>query len=145
RWGGAAVVAVLVGAATVAAAYFCFTIGTRELVSYNAFRNPDGSNTLAVFLTYGGATDLLKWIDTALNLSPWMDMTLYSGILLLPLCLLGTTVVDKSRLHLLLVTIVLLLFTLGTFVSTALFYLWPGMKFFRHIGLVSPLVRVFLC
>ena len=39
----------------------------------------------------------------------------------------------------------LLLFTLGTFVATASFYLWPGMKYFRHIGLVSPLVRVLFC
>ena len=38
----------------------------------------------------------------------------------------------------------MLLFTLGTLVSTAAFHVWPAMRFFRHIALVSPLVKVLL-
>src|SRR5262249_28401908 len=30
-------------------------------------------------------------------------------------------------------------------VSTAAYYLWPGMKYFRHIGLVSSFVKVLMC
>ena len=130
---------------SLAMAYAYFTNGTGDLVNYNASRNADGTTTLPVFLTYGGSTDVAKWIDMVLNLSPWMDFTLYSGILILPLTLVAVLVVDRHRVHFLLVTLVLLLFTLGTPVSSALFYTWPGMKFFRHIGLVSPLVRVGLC
>jgi hypothetical protein len=145
RFGWRAVVSMTAAILSLAMAYAYFTSGTGDLVNYNASRNADGTTTLPVFLTYGGSTDVAKWIDMVLNLSPWMDLTLYSGILILPLTLVAVLVVDRHRVHFLLVTLVLLLFTLGTPVSSALFYTWPGMKFFRHIGLVSPLVRVGLC
>jgi hypothetical protein len=62
-----------------------------------------------------------------------------------PLLLLSVAVIDRRRVHFLLFGVTVLLFTMGTFVSTTLFYVWPGMKFFRHVGLVSPLVRVLWC
>jgi hypothetical protein len=145
RWGGPALLAIAGGILSLAAAYGCFTAGADQLVSYNAYRNADGSNSLPVFLAYGGSTDLLKWVDMTLNLSPWMDFTLYSGMLVPPFLLLSVAIVDRRRVHFLLFGVTLLLFTLGTYVSVMLFYLWPGMKFFRHIGLVSPLVRVAWC
>src|SRR5204862_776425 len=60
----------------------------------------------------------------------------------LPLALVGLTTVDRRRLHFVVAATVMLLFTLGTVVSVAAFRLWPGMRFFRHIVLVSPLVKV---
>ena len=42
RWGWPAVLAMAGGAISLAAAYVCFTIGTGQLVSYNAYRNADG-------------------------------------------------------------------------------------------------------
>jgi hypothetical protein len=145
RWGWPALLAIAGGVMSLTVAYTCVTAGTDQLVSYNAYRNPDGSNSLSVFLTYGGSTDLLKWVDMALNLSPWMDFTLYSGTLVPPFLLLSVAIIDRRRVHFLLFGLTVLLFTLGTYVSVTLFYLWPGMRFFRHIGLVSPLVRVVWC
>jgi hypothetical protein len=144
RWGWRAIVAVAGGVLSLWMAYLCFTVGTESLVSYNAYRNADGTNSLSVFLTYGKAV-FPSWIDMALNLSPWIDMTLYSGILVLPLLVLAIFVMDRRRIHLLIAGCALLLFTQRTFVSTTLFYVWPGMKYFRHIGMVSPLVRIFWC
>ena len=121
------------------------TVGTDQLVTYNPGRNPDGTTTLSGFLSYGGGLGVQKWIDLVLNMSPWLDMTLYAGILVAPLLLVGVFVVDRRRIHFVMLAIALLLFTLGTFVSAASFYLWPGMKYFRHVGLVSPLVKVLCC
>ena len=145
QWHAAAVAAIAGGALSLAAAYRSFTIGTESLVSYNPYRNPDGTNSLETFLTYGGATDVTKWIDMALNLSPWMDMTLYAGMLMLPLLVLAVPGIRRRQLHFAIAAIIVLLFTLATPLATALFHVWPGMKYFRHIGLVSPLVRVLFC
>ena len=145
RWRWAAASALILGATSFLVAYKCLTIGTDQLVSYNVGRGPDGTTDLNGFLTYGGVTDLHKWIDLVLNLSPWLDLTLYAGILLMPLLLCGLLVADRRRIHLVLFAVTMLSFTLGTIVSVALYYAWPGMTYFRHIGLVSPLVKVFFC
>jgi hypothetical protein len=144
-WNWRAVAAVGGGVVSFALVYASFTIGTRDLVAYSPFRHADGSTDLSVFLTYGGLTDLRKWTDLALNISPWLDLTLYAGILLLPLALLGAIVAERRQFHFVVVTVVMLLFTLGTWVSTMAFHVWPGMNYFRHIGLISSLVKVMLC
>lgn len=145
QWRGPAALAVILGAASFIVAYVYLTVGTGQLVNYNPGRGQNGTTDLAGFLTYGGATDLHKWVDVVLNLSPWFDITLYAGILFAPLVLCGVVAVDRRRLHLVLLAATLLLFTIGSFVSVALFYAWPGMHYFRHIGLVSPLVKVLCC
>ena len=145
HWGWPAAAAVSLGAVSFVLAYACMTIGTDQLVTYSPGRNPDGTTVLDVFLTYGGGLGAQKWLDLVLNVSPWLDMTVYAGILVAPLLLAGVLTVDRRRVHFVLLAATLLLFTLGTFVATASFYLWPGMKYFRHIGLVSPLVRVLFC
>jgi hypothetical protein len=145
QWRWPAWLSIAAGVLSFVVTYKYLTIGTDELVSYNPGRNRDGTTSLSDFLTYGGATDLHKWIDTVLNISPWLDITLYAGILLAPLLLCGLCVTDRRRIHFVMLAVTLLLFTLGTAVSAALFYAWPGMKYFRHIGLVSPLVKVLFC
>ena len=142
RLNGPAVAAITAGVASFAAVYATIVIGTGELVTYSLGRSPDGSTTLYGFLTYGGETGVRQWLDVVLNVSPSLDMTLYAGILLLPLTLVGMATVDRRRLHFVVVAAVMLLFTLGTVVSVAAFHMWPGMRFFRHIALVSPLVKV---
>jgi hypothetical protein len=145
RWRGPAVAAIGFGAGSFAVAYWCLTVGTDQLVSYNPGRSRVGSTSLADFLTYGGLTDPWKWIDAVLNVSPWLDITLYGGVLLIPLGLCGLAVADRQRIHLVFVAATMLLFTLATPVSALAYHAWPGMNYFRHIGLVSPLVKVLLC
>jgi hypothetical protein len=142
NWRAAA--AISVSAVSFVAAYACLVIGTNELVTYSTGRGPDGSTTLEGFLTYGGETGLQQWLDALLNVSPSLDMTLYGGILLLPLALVGLATVDRQRLHFVVMAVVMLLFTLGTLISIAAFLVWPGMRFFRHIALVSPFVKVLM-
>jgi len=145
RWGWPAAGAFACAAVSFAVAYGCLTMGSGPLVAFNNLRRPDGTVDLDVFLTYGGLTDLRKWIELVLGISPWLDATLYAGIFLLPLLLVGVVALDRRRLHFVVFGAVLLLFTMGTFVSTAAFYVWPGMRYFRHIGLVSPFVKVMGC
>ena len=145
EWGAGAFAAVAGGALCFAAAYECVTLGTEELVGYNWGRNPDRTTNLSFFLSFGGFTDLGKWRDVVLRISPAMDNTLYAGMLLSPLLLSGLAVVDRRRIHLVLTAGLLLLFTLSTPISRLVYYAWPGMWYFRHIGLVSSLVKVLLC
>ena len=144
RWGVPAIVAIALTAVSFALAYQLLTSGIGELVNVNPGRRPDARIDLDGFLTYGGHIDLSKWIDLVLGLSPWLDITVYAGILTAPLLIAGL-VPDRRRLHFVLLSLVLLLFTLGSALSVLVFYVWPGMQFFRHIGLVSPLVKMFLC
>jgi hypothetical protein len=138
--------AAAIGASVVSfiAVYACMVIGTGDLVTYSAGRSPDGSTTLNGFLTYGGETGIQQWLDLLLNVSPSLDMTLYGGVLLLPLALVGVVTADRRRLHFVVLATIMALFTLGTLVSVVAFRVWPGMRFFRHIALVSPLVKVLL-
>ncbi len=145
RWGWRPATAMLLAVTSFAVAYACLTIGTDELVTYSPGRQPDGSTALAGFLSYGGRVGIRTWLDLVLNGSPWLDMTLYAGILMAPLLLIGLIVVDRRRIHFVVAAIVLLLFTFGTVVSIVAFHAWPGMRFFRHIALVSPLVKVLFC
>jgi hypothetical protein len=144
RLNGPAAAALAAGIASFAVVYACMVVGTGDLVTYSAGRSADGSTTLAGFLTYGGETGLQQWLDLLLNVSPSLDLTLYGGMLLLPLALVGLATTDRRRVHFVVLAIVMLLFTLGTPVSIAAYQLWPGMRFFRHIALVSPLVKVLL-
>ena len=122
------------------------TTGMDQIVNYNALRNPDGTSTLDGFLTYGGEINWRAWLELILGISPFLDYTLYIGILCVPLILLGLiSNLNKQNLHFLLTIIVLLFFSMGTFVSVLFYYGWPMMKFFRHLALVSPIIKVFLC
>jgi hypothetical protein len=145
EWGAGALAAVVGGALCFAAAYACVTLGTEDLVGYNWGRNPDRTTNLRFFMSFGDFIDLRKWNDVALRISPAMDNTLYAGMLLFPLLLSGLAIVDRRRIHLVLAAGLLLLFTLSTPISRIVYYAWPGMWYFRHIGLVSSLVKVLLC
>jgi hypothetical protein len=145
RWDWRAFAALVLGALCFAAAYTCVTLGTEPLVGYNWGRNPSGTTDLRFFMSFGGFIDIGKWNDTVLRISPAMDNTLFGGMLLAPLLVSGLILVDRRRFHLVLTAGILLLFTLSTPVSRIVYYAWPGMWYFRHIGLVSSLVKVLFC
>lgn len=122
------------------------TIGTEQLVNYNPLRNTDGTTTLEGFLKYGQIFTWRAWLELILRISPFMDCTLYMGLLCVPFILLGLIFnTNRHNIHFLLIIIILLLFSMGTFVSVFFYYSWPMMKYFRHLALVSPIVKVFLC
>jgi len=145
EWNARAATAITGGALSFAAAYACVTLGTEQLVNFNVGRSQTGTTSLSYFLSYGGFTDLRKWNDLVLRISPALDNTLYAGMLLAPLLVAGLIAVDRRRVHFVLTAALLLLFTLSTPLSRLVYYAWPGMWYFRHIGLVSSLVKVLFC
>jgi hypothetical protein len=122
------------------------TIGMDQVVNYNALRNMDGTTTLDGFLTYGRIFTWRAWLELILGISPFLDYNLYIGILCVPFILLGLILnLNKQNSHFLLTVIILLLFSMGNIVSVFFYYSWPMMKFFRHLALVSPIIKVLLC
>jgi hypothetical protein len=126
--------------------YFASNMGTDQIVNYNLMRNLDGTTTLDGFLTYGGILSWRAWLELFLGVSPFLNYTLYAGILCVPFILSGLIFnVNRQNIHFLLTIIILLFFSMGTFVSIFFYYSWPMMKYFRHLALISPIIKVFLC
>jgi hypothetical protein len=141
--------AVLPIAIVIASLYFVngmLSTGTAEIVNYNPGRMLDGRNvSLDAFLHYGTNTNF-RWSELISRVSPAWDYNLYIGYLSLAFVPLAMT--RKRNPALLMVactTLVVLLVSASTFLATALYYVWPGMQFFRHLSLASPIVRVLLC
>jgi hypothetical protein len=127
------------------ALYTAMNIGTDQIISYN-MRNPDGSTTLDGFLTYGGKLSWKAWLEMILGISPCLDYTLYIGILCIPFILLGLIFnLRKQNVHFFLTIVILLLLSMGTFVSVFFYYSWPMMKFYRHLIPISTIIKIFLC
>ena len=134
------------GALSFAAAYACVTLGTEQLVDFNVGRSQTGTTSLSFFLSFGGFTDLRKWNDLVLRISPGAGQhALWPECFWLLCCGRADRRRDRRRVHLVLTAALLLLFTLSTPLSRLVYYAWPGMWYFRHIGLVSSLVKVLFC
>lgn len=128
------------------ALYFVMNVGVDQIANYNFMRNLDGTTTLDGFLTYDGNLSMRKWIEIFLGISPFLNYTLYIGILSLPFILLGLIFnLSKNNLHFILIIVILLFFSMGTFISSFFYYCWPMMKFYRHLSLISPIIKIFLC
>ena len=129
-----------------AALYSALSNGIDQIAAYNVMRNQEGKTTLEGFLTYGGHLNWNAWLEMIMGVSPFLDYTLYIGILGVPFIIMALIFnLNKQNVHFLLTIIVLLLFSMGTFISVAFYYSWPMMKFYRHLMLVAPVVKVFLC
>ncbi|MBF0521801.1 MAG: hypothetical protein HQL24_01970 [Candidatus Omnitrophica bacterium] len=118
-----------------------------NLVSMIFGRQQDGSVSLQTFLTYGGNSGLRLWKELFFGFSPAIDHTVFIGFLSLPLMLIGIFLSNdkKKMLPLLGTGIVFLLFSLSTFVSVFFYYVWPLMKFYRHLALSAPFIKLCLC
>lgn len=133
-----------VGMAT--AMYLSLKIGTNQIFNFTAGRNADMSLKLNDFLTYAGNTDLHKWLELILGISPAYDFTLYIGIICLPMILIALlNFKDRKSLPLKLTAIIFILFGMGTIISQLYYYSFPLMKFYRHLSLTSPIIKLFLC
>ncbi len=134
-----------------------FAIGILLVVIASLVRDPlmhmntvgrqlDGNNSLEIFLKYAGRTDLLKWWELFLGMSPQLDYTVYMGLLSLPLIVIGCTYSKNPyKYPILFGAVFFILFACATPVSLVSYYIWPLMKLFRHIGLIAPLIKLYLC
>jgi hypothetical protein len=118
-----------------------------NMLMYNNDRNPiDGSVPLDVFLSYNAATGGIEWLDAILRFSSGADFSLFIGYLSLPLCIISIFCFKNPAYRtLLFLVIIMLLFAASTFISTFFYYAWPFMKFFRHLSLVAPVTKIFIC
>ncbi len=105
-----------------------------------------GQIALDAFLTYAGNMDFLKWQELFAGVSPATDYTLFIGFVSLPLFLMGFLYqFNRKNVHFTIITLILLCFSMATVVSTLFYYIWPLMKYYRHLALVTPLIKIFLC
>ena len=126
--------------------YMAIVVGSEQLVNYTPGRNPDGTTTLKAFMSYGGTNHFIEWSDVFWGVAPYTDISVYIGLVAICFVLIGLFFnLNKRRLHFLVVTIILILFSQGTFVAKIAYYTWPFMKFYRHLYLVENIARLFIC
>jgi hypothetical protein len=132
--------------AFLAMAFKALTINTESIINYNYGRGTEGESTLSAFLTYGRNFDLKKWGELFLGISPAMDYSLFIGFIPAALALI-TIFLKRKRESVVIasVGVVLLLISMATLVSVWAYYLWPTMKYYRHLALISPCVKLFVC
>ncbi len=116
-------------------------------------RNPDGTTKLENFLGHGGnlaininEQNLITWLSLFLEPSPNANYTLFLGFLLPPLAILtlfwGPR---KKEFHMIILIFILLMISFGTVLSVLVYKFWPFMKYYRHLPLLSPLIKLFIC
>lgn len=133
-------------AASLAAVYAIWRIGTDGIMVYQFGRDALGHASLESFLTYGGNLSLIKWNELWLGVSPNRDLTLYLGQAGLAAIVLGIPAgLTRARLPLPLMVVLVLLLSGGTLLATVLYYVWPLMSYYRHLGLLAPFAKFFLC
>ena len=126
--------------------YSILKIGTDQIASYNLGQNPDGTVPLVNFLTYANNMNPRMWMEIFLGVSPAIDYTLYFGLFSLPMMVLGLAYNrNKHSIAIWLVAILLIFLSLGGLVSFFCYSYWPMMKYYRHLSLVSPVAKLFLC
>jgi hypothetical protein len=121
------------------------TYGTDVIVNYNPGRLPDGSVTLDTFLSYG-TNSSLQWFEVLSRVSPSLDYSLYFGYLAVAFAALALLLKrTKPLLVIASTTLIVLLIASATPVATFFYYVWPTMRYFRHLSLASTIVRLLLC
>jgi hypothetical protein len=118
--------------------------GQDQVILYTG-RNLDGTSALKDFLIYGLNMDLWKWLELFIGISPALDFNLYAGILSAIMIIFGVINLRKKIFPIVFVALMLTLFHMGSFVSSAAYYSWPLMKYYRHLALIAPLIKFFLC
>ena len=140
------VLAVLAPAPFVLAIAVFLYEGTAHLVYDNPGRGSSGQTaSVAEFLTYGSYTSPSKYWDVVGRLTNNLDTTLYAGMLVAPFCVVAVLAARERRAVMLaVVTVALGAFSVSSSVTVVVYYLFPLARFFRHVGLVAPVVCLFL-
>ncbi len=121
------------------------TEGLKSLAIAGRLRDASGGISLETFMTYGGSIGFDKFMDFLFRSPQTHDMTLYAGVVMIPCVIIAVGWSKGKYVRSLLVTAtILLLFCAGTTLTKAAYYLFPGFKYFRHIGLTAPMLKLFL-
>ena len=128
-----------------AATYFVFLSYGVQHVNYNFGR----TRTLVGvenFLTYGGSIGFHKFAELYTGTSWSLDINGYAGVLVFASMVFGLVRAPDRRMIPYLTTAILLTLVSigeGTFVAPFLYQL-PGVAYYRHVGLLFPLVKVMI-
>ncbi len=122
--------------------------GAGEIAYHNVDRDKTGIVPLTTFLTYGGLTNYSKYIELLSGIIKSPDNSLYLGGLTICLCFLQIVYLfkkidtDKVVLAFLVTSLLMISFSAGGLVAVLAYFSWPLMKFFRHVGLVGPIIKI---
>ncbi len=121
-------------------------VGVDQIINYNYGRSANALTNIKGYLSYGGNLDFLNLVELITGISPAFDYTLYFGFLGAVFIFLGfSSLYRRKNLHVLLTAGIILLLSAGTFIAVLFYTVWPLMKYYRHLALISPLVKFFLC
>ncbi len=139
----------LVGAVPIFILYKYVTeCGAGEIAYHNLDRDKSGMVSLTTFLTYGGLANYGRYIELLSGITKNFDNSLYLGALTIGLCFLQIVYLfkkidtDKVVLTFLVTSVLMISFSAGGFVAALAYFSWPLMKYFRHIGLVGPIIKM---
>ncbi len=126
--------------------YYTVTYGTDQIVCYNLGRGQGHTTNLNGFLNYGGALNPEKWAEMILGVSLNLNYTLYAGVLVVPLLFSGISYwFDRNIAPLFLFTVLMFDLSSAGITARLAYYLWPLMKYYRHLGLLGPVLKMMIC
>lgn len=137
----------LAGALLLGVLYLGLSDGTSATRLFRTGRNPDGTVGLDSFLTYAATVNPMRYLDLLLGISPSMDYTLYAGVGVPVLAFVALVLrPSKQVLHLLVCAVLVLMFSAGylSLVGPMAYEALLPLRFFRYLGFVAPLVKLFL-
>lgn len=136
---------ILAASALTAATYLVLLAHGAQHINYDFGRTRDAVSA-ENFLTYGSGIGLSKFAELVTGVSWNIDANAYAGVLVLGSAVFGLVWAAERRMVPFLGTAVLFaLLSVGkeSFVAPLLYQL-PGIAYFRHIGLLLPLIKVML-
>jgi hypothetical protein len=119
--------------------------GTENMTPYNANRTSNWQiSGVHDILTYGPCINLTKYIEFISRGTNNLDNTVYAGLLLTPF-ILFTLLRVRSRISYAFgsTAVIMALFSAGIIIPIVFYYAFPFAKYYRHIGLIAPLVKFF--
>jgi len=120
--------------------------GTTDIISHNSKRTADWQvSGLRDFLNYGENVNLSKYLELVSRGTNNLDNTVYAGLLIIPFAIL-TFFRVRSRLSYAFGTtaLIMVLFSAGIIIPVIFYYTFPLAKYYRHIGLIAPLTKLFI-
>ena len=142
--------AVMVFFFVIAASYILFFKNSFEHVAILHRSSSSGAaNSLDIFMTYGfnaSFNSVVTWLFTAdplyTLLGKGRDNTVYVGFATIVFFVWSLAFVrDKYYVAILTCFLVLVWMSFGGIITNLVYY-FPGLKFYRHVGLVYPLVKI---
>jgi len=132
--------------AMVAAGYFILSFGMDQIAYYGDLRNRDGTVTAEMFLQTGSQVTKSYLADLAFGTAAHINFTLYAGAAAIFMAILAVMINwNRQKAIFIMLIVFTYLFSRGTLISVFSYYVWPMMKYFRHIQLTVSFSKLFFC